>query len=299
MTTDKIRVYDIAKELNLSNKEIIELLKTKINVEVKSHSSSVLVSQFQELKEALKPKKNLLKEVPAKPAPKKEETKPSPQNKEEQPPKKEDKGKFYSSTRKSFPKNQDKEGERTRTNGEKPPFNKDNQRFQGQRPFNKERGERPPFNRDGQRFQGQRPPFNKEKSDGQFNRDNRFQGQRPFNKERGERPDRGDRSFNRDGQKPQNSERQGMPSKQPIKRQFIAQPPMGMNMSRKQNNNAYKKKDSRQFGQSKEEREEQARLMQPHHKNKKKPQVEVQIEKASEIISRCPAWLLHDLCFRC
>ncbi len=284
MTTDKIRVYDIAKELNLSNKEIIELLKTKINVEVKSHSSSVLVSQFQELKEALKPKKNLLKEVPAKPTPKKEETKPSPQNKEEQPPKKEDKGKFYSSTRKSFPKNQDKEGEKTRTNGEKPPFNKDNQRFQGQRPFNKERGERPPFNRDGQRFQGQRPPFNKEKSDGQFNRDNRFQGQRPFNKERGERPDRGDRSFNRDGQKPQNSERQGMPSKQPIKRQFIAQPPMGMNMSRKQNNNAYKKKDSRQFGQSKEEREEQARLMQPHHKNKKKPQVEVQIEKASEII---------------
>ena len=292
MTTDKIRVYDIAKELNLSNKEIIELLKTKLNIEVKSHSSSVLISQFQELKEALKPKKNLLKEVPPKQPVKKEEPKQAVEKKQEPPVQKEDKGKFYSSTRKTFPKNQDKGGEKTHTNNEKPQFNRDGQRFQGQRPpFNKdrgerfERGERPQFSRDGQRFQGQRPPFNKERGEGQFNRDGqRFQGQKlSFNRERG------DRNFNRDGQKPQNnSDRQGMPSKQPIKRQFIAQPPVGMNVSRKQNNNAYKKKDSRQFGQSKEEREEQARLMQPHHKNKKKPQVEVQVEKASEIIIEKP-----------
>lgn len=289
MSTDKIRVYDIAKELNLSNKEIIELLKTKLNLEVKSHSSSILISQFQELKEALKPKKNLLKEVPPKVSPQKEESKKTSEKKEVPSAPKEDKGKFYSSTRKPFPKNQNKDGEKTHTNNEKPQFSRDGQRFQGQRsPFNKDRGERPQFNREGQRFQGQRPPFNKERGEGQFNKDGqKFQGQRPpFNRERGERGERPDKPFNRDGQRPQNnSEKQGMPSKQPIKRQFIAQPPMGMNnMSRKQSNNAYKKKDSRQFGQSKEEREEQARLMQPHHKNKKKPQVEVQVEKASEII---------------
>ena len=51
--TDTIRVYDLAKELNLSNKDIIEKLDEKLGVKVKSHSSVILASQANKLKELL------------------------------------------------------------------------------------------------------------------------------------------------------------------------------------------------------------------------------------------------------
>lgn len=51
--TDTIRVYDLAKELNLSNKDIIEKLEEKLGVKVKSHSSVISESQAKKLKEAL------------------------------------------------------------------------------------------------------------------------------------------------------------------------------------------------------------------------------------------------------
>ena len=54
MSTDTIRVYDIAKELNLSNKEIIEALDLKMGVKVKSHSSAITESQAEKLREIIK-----------------------------------------------------------------------------------------------------------------------------------------------------------------------------------------------------------------------------------------------------
>lgn len=51
--TDTIRVYDLAKELNLSNKDIIDKLEEKLGVKVKSHSSVISESQAKKLKEAL------------------------------------------------------------------------------------------------------------------------------------------------------------------------------------------------------------------------------------------------------
>lgn len=51
--TDTIRVYDLAKELNLSNKEVIEKLDEKLGVKVKSHSSVISESQAKKLKEVL------------------------------------------------------------------------------------------------------------------------------------------------------------------------------------------------------------------------------------------------------
>ena len=51
--TDTIRVYDLAKELNLSNKDIIEKLDEKLGVKVKSHSSVISASQAKKLKELL------------------------------------------------------------------------------------------------------------------------------------------------------------------------------------------------------------------------------------------------------
>ena len=51
--TDTVRVYDLAKELNLTNKEVIEKLDTKLGVKVKSHSSVISESQAKKLKELL------------------------------------------------------------------------------------------------------------------------------------------------------------------------------------------------------------------------------------------------------
>ena len=51
---DNIRVYDAAKELGLTNKEMIEQLETKIGVKVKSHSSTLTISQFERFKETIK-----------------------------------------------------------------------------------------------------------------------------------------------------------------------------------------------------------------------------------------------------
>ena len=52
--TDTVRVYDLAKELNLPNKEVIELLDTKLGVKVKSHSSVISASQAKKLTEIIK-----------------------------------------------------------------------------------------------------------------------------------------------------------------------------------------------------------------------------------------------------
>lgn len=91
--TDTVRVYDLAKELNLTNKEVIEKLDTKLGVKVKSHSSVISESQAKKLKELLqepqaaqtkKPKAFVVKKAKQKaeeaPAPveeKKEEQKPA------------------------------------------------------------------------------------------------------------------------------------------------------------------------------------------------------------------------------
>ena len=50
MSAEKIRVYDLAKELNLPNKDVIDLLKQNIGVVVKSHSSSISADDADALK---------------------------------------------------------------------------------------------------------------------------------------------------------------------------------------------------------------------------------------------------------
>lgn len=48
----KVRIYDLARELNLSNKEVLDLLRD-LGVEVKSHSSTIEEKDAQALKELL------------------------------------------------------------------------------------------------------------------------------------------------------------------------------------------------------------------------------------------------------
>ena len=54
MTQETIRVYDLANELKISNKEVIELLEKKVQIKVKSHSSTLTSEQVKRFKELLK-----------------------------------------------------------------------------------------------------------------------------------------------------------------------------------------------------------------------------------------------------
>ena len=54
MTQETIRVYDLANELKISNKEVIELLEKKVQIKVKSHSSTLTAEQVKRFKELLK-----------------------------------------------------------------------------------------------------------------------------------------------------------------------------------------------------------------------------------------------------
>ena len=64
MLLGKINLYDIAKELNLTSKEVLEIAK-KLNIDAKSHLSSVEEDEAKRIKESVKGQK-----------PKKEEKKP-------------------------------------------------------------------------------------------------------------------------------------------------------------------------------------------------------------------------------
>ncbi len=87
----KVRVYQLAKELNLSNKELIERLRG-LGVEVKSHSSSIEEEIATRIKDSLAPKSEVSKpqpKQPAQPAPLKKakpkpktEPKPKPKSKQ-------------------------------------------------------------------------------------------------------------------------------------------------------------------------------------------------------------------------
>ncbi len=90
MTVENKRVYELAKEFGMSNKDFIEYLDTKLDIKVKSHSSNLLPAQIDKIKAsfsknndaepAKKPKAFIIKK--AKPAPSSEET-PKEEVKEE------------------------------------------------------------------------------------------------------------------------------------------------------------------------------------------------------------------------
>ncbi len=51
MNNGKVRIYDLSKELNLDNKDILEICK-QLNVSVRSHSSTITQSQAERIKAA-------------------------------------------------------------------------------------------------------------------------------------------------------------------------------------------------------------------------------------------------------
>ena len=58
MLLGKIKLYDIAKELNLTSKDILEIAK-KLNIDAKSHLSSVEESEAERIREKKKIKSKI------------------------------------------------------------------------------------------------------------------------------------------------------------------------------------------------------------------------------------------------
>ena len=50
MTIENKRVYELAKEYEMSNKDFIEYLESKLGIKVKSHSSNLLPAQIEKIR---------------------------------------------------------------------------------------------------------------------------------------------------------------------------------------------------------------------------------------------------------
>ncbi len=83
---DTIRVYDLAKELNMANKDVIEQLDTKLGIKVKSHSSVISELQANKFRDIIKNPKPAQEKKPKAFVVKKAKPKPEEAPKEEEKP---------------------------------------------------------------------------------------------------------------------------------------------------------------------------------------------------------------------
>jgi translation initiation factor IF-2 len=342
MAEDRVRIYDIAKKLKLSNKDVLDVLEEKMNIKVKSHASTISEAEAEKLNSLLKspaPKtpsakinKNIEppKSMPEKEAPIKkieEVKKQEPAKTIERPPASDVRFNRQPEGQRPYPPRP--EGQRTfppRPDGQRPYENRGPRpegrpyppRPEGQRPFPpRPDGQRPYENRgprpegrpypprpEGQRPfpprpDGQRPYENRgPRPEGQRSYPPRPDGQRPFPprpdgqrpyENRGPRPE-GQRPYppRPDGQRPfpprPDGQRPPFPAKKPATRdggspELPKTPGRRESVSNKKKDNKYK-----QDTLTKEERLEQAKILQDKFKKKKKPEkVEVK-EKVTHVI---------------
>ncbi|MDD6406186.1 MAG: translation initiation factor IF-2 [Clostridiales bacterium] len=202
----KIRVHELSKQLNISNKDIIDTLGAK-GIEIKSHMSNLDDSMVSIIKSKFGgAKQEQQKTAAPKPAAPKAAEQPKPQQavsekqtagnaapKQDGNAARQGAGNHVRFAKDDRNGNKPNNGNRVRWGNDRQ-GGTDRARFSGDRNQNdRNQGDRPRFNRDGQgdRNQGDRPRFNR---DGQGDRN---QGDRPrFNRDgQGDRP-----RFNRDGQ---------------------------------------------------------------------------------------------------
>ena len=236
----KIRVHELSKQLNISNKDIIDTLGAK-GIEIKSHMSNLDDSMVGIIKAKFgaktAPKAEAPKaETPKPAAPKQEAPKAAPKTEQPKPETAKPAAAPKADAQKQNPSRndnsaarqgsgnhvrfarEDRNGGKMNNNGNRVRFNNDRQGGSDRARFSNDRnqgdrnqGDRPRFGRDGQgdRNQSDRPRVGR---DGQgdrprFNRDgDRNQGDRPrFNRDgQGDRP-----RFNRDGDRNQGGGRFG------------------------------------------------------------------------------------------
>ena len=60
--SDKIRIYELSRDLNLDNKDILDAAQ-KLSITVKSHSSSISAEEAQKIKNLINKKKNSDKKI--------------------------------------------------------------------------------------------------------------------------------------------------------------------------------------------------------------------------------------------
>lgn len=210
----KVRVHELAKGLNLSSKDLINII-TNLGVDVKSHMSilegkdlEIVIGHFRknenknkenvitedkssqksEIKENKEKIENLNKEVKTF----KENREKKEFNKDGKPYNK-DKKEGFNRESKSYNKDK-KEG----YNKDNRPFNKDKKDFNKDgKPYNKDKKEgfnreNKPYNKDKKEgYNKDNRPFNKDKKD--FNKDNK-----PYNKDRKEGFNKDSKSYNKD-----------------------------------------------------------------------------------------------------
>ena len=205
----KVRVHEIAKELNKQNKDVIDFLRSK-NMEVSSHMSSLSDEQIAMIKAEFGPK-------------------------EEQPKKKNIVQVFR-------PQNSQngRQGNRPNQKPERRPEGQQSQRPEGQaqRPERRPEGQRP----EGQKFE------RRERPEGQkFERKDRPEGQRPERTFEKKNFDKGfDRGFDKKDDYDKNENRRDDNRRKERKKDDMSIPaPLvpEQKSQRKQNKNEYKKKD--------------------------------------------------------
>ena len=210
----KMRIYELSKELDIKNSDVVEFLQSK-NVDVKSHSSSIDDAAIDMVKKHFgkgttvqnteAPKEIKEQAAKSQPAPKQENSAPVQQTKSEQPKNEQAKPAEkkshitavynpHNSDRKDIRENRRQDNGMGRDNGFRRDGNRDGNRDNG---FRRD-GNRPDGNRDGNRDNGFRRDGNR---DG--NRDNGFRRD-------GNRPDGNrDNGFRRDGNRPNGGNRDG------------------------------------------------------------------------------------------
>ena len=220
----KMRIYELSKELNLKNSDIVEYLQSK-NVDVKSHSSSIDDNAIDMVKKHFgkgttvqnteAPKE--IKEQPARneQAAKQEAVATAPQTKNEQVKNEQKPAEKkshitavynpHNSDRKDIRDNRRQDNGANRDNG----FRRDGNRSDGNRDGNRDGsrdngfrrdGNRPDGNRDGNRDNGFRRDGNRPDGNRDGNRDNGFR--RDGNRPDGNRDGNRDNGFRRDGNRP-------------------------------------------------------------------------------------------------
>ena len=218
----KIRVHELSKQLNISNKDIIDTLGAK-GIEIKSHMSNLDDSMVGIIKAKFgaktAPKAEAPKaETPKPAAPKQEAPKAAPKTEQPKPETAKPAAAPKADAQKQNPSRndnsaarqgsgnhvrfarEDRNGGKMNNNGNRVRFNNDRQGGSDRARFSNDRnqgdrnqGDRPRFGRDGQgdRNQGDRPRFNRDgdrnQGGGRFGNGDRNQGGRGFNRDGGNR----------------------------------------------------------------------------------------------------------------
>lgn len=177
----KSRVYEIAKELNVDSKLIIEKCKA-MNVDVKNHMSSITEAEAAKVKQAF-----------LKPAAPKQPEKPKAEKKEQ--PREQRDVKEQRQNRPNDDRSRNDAGAQNRTNSNRENGKRDMTQKSGQKPQNNQSRPAGGDNREFRQNREQRD--NREHKENRDNRDNRFNkdGSRDNRENRGDRDNR----FNKDG----------------------------------------------------------------------------------------------------